>query len=132
MWARIEEDLVAEITSIDPTERFHESLIWIACDDSVMPGWLKVEGGFVEPPVSDADEETIEREWRTVELMKSEWLVMRHRDELDMVRPQTLSEDAYTSLLAYRQQLRDWPLADQFPRSAHRPLAPDWLATQVR
>lgn len=39
----------------------------------------------------------------------TDWLVTRHRDELDMGLPTSLTEEEYTKLLAYRQTLREWP-----------------------
>lgn len=39
MWARVENDRVAEITETDPVGRFHRSLTWIECSSEVKPGW---------------------------------------------------------------------------------------------
>ncbi len=39
MWALIEDNLVQEITSIDPSGRFHPDLTWIECDENVLPGY---------------------------------------------------------------------------------------------
>lgn len=132
MWARIENSRVAEITGIDPAGRFHESLIWLGCDDSVVPGWLYDAGQFVAPADAPGDDQqTAERNWRTVELASTEWVVMRHRDELDMGRSTTLTDEQYNELLTYRQALRDWPLAAGFPDTSQRPVAPNWLAEQT-
>lgn len=38
MWARIESGRVTELTDIDPEGRFHESLVWIDCDNTITPG----------------------------------------------------------------------------------------------
>lgn len=132
MWARIENSRVAEITGIDPAGRFHESLIWLACADDVVPGW-RMEGGELIAPEEPGgeDQQTAERNWRTTELASTEWLVMRHRDELDMGRSTTLTDEQYAELLTYRQALRDWPLAAGFPDTSQRPVAPDWLAEQT-
>lgn len=40
VWARIENDSVAELTDIDPDGRFHSSLHWVACPLDVKPGWM--------------------------------------------------------------------------------------------
>lgn len=39
----------------------------------------------------------------------TDWLVMRHRDELDMGKQTTITEAEYSRLLEHRQALRDWP-----------------------
>lgn len=50
MWARIENETVAEITNLNPAGRFHSSLRWVACKDEVRPGWVYVGQAFTEPP----------------------------------------------------------------------------------
>lgn len=32
-WARIENDMVMEVTDVDPAGRFHPSLTWVQCPD---------------------------------------------------------------------------------------------------
>lgn len=44
MWARIDNGTVAELTDIDPTGRFHPSMIWMACAGNVQPGWVLING----------------------------------------------------------------------------------------
>jgi len=39
----------------------------------------------------------------------TDWLVLRHRDEIDKGVPTTLSAEQYQELLTYRQALRDLP-----------------------
>lgn len=48
-WARIESNTVAELTDIDPTGRFHPSLIWVECPDYVQPGYLYDGTEFIRP-----------------------------------------------------------------------------------
>lgn len=48
MWARIEGDMVAEITDADPSGRFHPSLKWVECTDGVLPGATYINGKFGE------------------------------------------------------------------------------------
>lgn len=85
---------------------------------------------LIEPPVykpTIADLEMVERNWRDGQVSASEWLVTRHRDEQDMFLPTTLPADQFTTLLMYRQALRDWPQDSRFPYSDFRPLAPPWI-----
>lgn len=84
------------------------------------------------PPASDAELAAIERQWRDGKVGETEWLVARHRDELDMQRPTTLTAEQFAKLLTYRQELRDWPLALQFPSLAGRPVAPPWIVEQIK
>jgi hypothetical protein len=69
----------------------------------------------------------IERAWRDVQLVRTDGLVARQRDELDIGSATTLTVDQYTELLTYRRELRDWPQGADFPLSEHRPVAPPWL-----
>lgn len=129
MWARIEHGTVAEITEIDPVGRFHPAMEWLACDGSVGPGDSYVDGIFV--PASNESSATAEREWRDAEVSETDWLMNRHRDELDMLRDTTLTTEQFSELLSYRQALRDWPQTESFPDSAQRPEPPTWIASQV-
>lgn len=49
MWARIENNVVAEVTDIDPAGRFHPSLIWVECTTDVQQNWL-YDGKKFSPP----------------------------------------------------------------------------------
>lgn len=69
-----------------------------------------------------------ERLWRDSQVSSTEWLVNRHRDEMDMQRQTTLTTEQFAQLLTYRQELRDWPQSDLFPSIEHRPQPPTWLA----
>ncbi|MBB4055074.1 MULTISPECIES: phage tail protein [Pseudomonas] len=72
----------------------------------------------------------LERTWRNGQLLLTDPLVSRHRDEIEEGGETSLTADQYTELQAYRRQLRDWPLGDQFPLAEHRPPAPTWLSAQ--
>ncbi|RHW21699.1 hypothetical protein [Pseudomonas jilinensis] len=52
MWAQIQDGTVAEITAINPTGRFHPSLVWIACSSDIEPGWTYVNDEFSPPTVA--------------------------------------------------------------------------------
>ena len=45
----------------------------------------------------------------------TQWLVQRHRDQIEVTEPTTLTADQYKGLLAYRQALRDVPAQTGFP-----------------
>jgi hypothetical protein len=50
MWARIASGLVAELTAIDPTDRFHPDLVWVdvtTASPAPQDGWTATETGGV-------------------------------------------------------------------------------------
>ncbi|WP_323115177.1 phage tail assembly chaperone [Pseudomonas guariconensis] len=119
-----------EVTNIDPDNRFHPSLNWVECGAEVMPGNRYDGGAFRQPPADDPA--TTERTWRDGEIAAHEWLVSRHRAEVELQRDTTLTAEQYAELLQYLQALRDWPATEAFPNSAQRPPAPRWIAEQTK
>ncbi|VVP36697.1 phage tail assembly chaperone [Pseudomonas fluorescens] len=88
---------------------------------------------LVEPaPVDTATLAASEVVWRNAQLLSSDGLVARHRDELESSAVTTLTAAQYSALQGYRRQLRDWPQDDDFPLSEHRPQAPIWWLEEVR
>ena len=49
MWARIDNNVVMEITDVDPAGRFHESLVWVQVEQGVACGYQCMDGGFSKP-----------------------------------------------------------------------------------
>lgn len=97
----------------------------------VAVGWLYEDDIFTTPiPVNLTQEATdkVERQWRTAVLIGSDWLVTRHRDELDAGVQTSLSTKQFAKLLAYRQALRDWPATSDAVDTESRPQPPKWLA----
>lgn len=72
-----------------------------------------------------------ERRWRDKVISTSEWIVTRHRDEVDMGQETQITPEQFSELLRYRQALRDWPTAEGFPAADLRPTRPEWLADQA-
>lgn len=81
--------------------------------------------------VSQAQKAEAERVWRDAELSSVKWLRERHRDQLDIDIPTSLSDELFKDLLRYVQSLRDWPQAPEFPDSQYRPVAPSWIAEHI-
>lgn len=48
-WARLVDGRVVETTDIDPTGRFHESIVWTACGDEVEQNYT-FNGTVFAPP----------------------------------------------------------------------------------
>lgn len=130
MWALVQDGIVLETTDVDPEGRYHPDLKWRVCIAQVLPGWLYANGAFAEPVISQEALQEAERQWRDGELAAQQWLRDRHRDEQDLGRPTTLSNEQFFELLGYLQALRDWPQAETFPDASYRPLAPAWVAEQ--
>ena len=84
------------------------------------------------PPASDEELATDERAWRDARLAATDGVVSRHRDELEGGPSTTLTPEQYSKLQQYRQALRNWPEAGEFPLIDHRPPPPDWLAGQLQ
>ncbi|WP_151883750.1 phage tail assembly chaperone [Pseudomonas putida] len=83
------------------------------------------------PPADPEVMATIERQWRDAQLLATDGIVSRHRDELEEGIATTLTTEQYAELQAYRRVLRDWPSAGGFPLIDDRPQAPLWLAEQA-
>lgn len=105
---------------------------WYEVTQDVTCTWKVDEAGeLVKLPkgeiVDDDLSRDVEREWRNQVLASTEWLVARHRDELETERPTTLTAEQYKQLQDYRRGLRDWPELAGFPLTENRPVAPEWL-----
>jgi hypothetical protein len=84
------------------------------------------------PPPSPEALAVVERLWRDTAISQVQWLVTRHRDEVETDRATTLSVEQFSELLAYVQSLRDWPASPLFPNITARPPVPEWLASQAQ
>ncbi|AVU74383.1 phage tail assembly chaperone [Pseudomonas rhizophila] len=92
----------------------------------VVNGWPQAFDRVIAPDQMIA----FERSWRDSEIRSTEWLVARHREEQELGMAPTLNAEQFSELLSYRQTLRDWPQASDFPLLESRPIAPPWLADQ--
>jgi hypothetical protein len=77
-------------------------------------------------PASEEEIAAALRAARDAALTATDWLVMRHTDELQLAVDTTLTSDQYTALLTYRKALRDMPTAAGWPH-AELPAAPDFV-----
>lgn len=86
---------------------------------------------LIDPPEQSPDFlAATERGWRDRQLVVTDGMVARHRDELEEGQDTTLSAEQYSELQTYRRALRNWPEAGEFPLIEHRPSAPSWLPEQ--
>lgn len=79
------------------------------------------------PGISDEMLAASERTWRDQELLKTDNLVARHRDEQEQGITTTLTAERYAELQLFRRLLRSWPEGSEFPLVEHRPFAPSWM-----
>lgn len=110
---------------------------WYEVTQDVTCTWKVDEAGeLVKLPkgeiVDDDRSRDVEREWRNQALASTEWLVARHRDELETERATTLTAEQHRQLQGYRQDLRDWPESEHFPAIEYRPEQPAWLAELIQ
>jgi hypothetical protein len=115
----------------DAVEIPEELFLAVIC--SPLPGKVRAhdEKGLpflVDAPEPIQDLEAQERVWRDNELSGVLWLRERHRDQLEIEQPTTLTAEQFNELLAYLQALRDWPQSPYFPDRESRPTAPAWIA----
>jgi len=105
-WARIEDDIVKEITEIDPSGRFHPSLVWVECPDDTTTGMKYENNTFVEHTVDTYEGWTLDkyladiRKKRNYLLLKSDRYMLSDYPKGDVTKQQ---------ILDYRQGLRDIP-----------------------
>lgn len=87
---------------------------------------------LIDPPGPTPEQlAEAERQWRDEAISQVQWLINRHRDEVEIGLATTLTIEQFAELLGYVQSLRDWPAAPLFPDVSGRPLAPQWLASQT-
>jgi len=79
------------------------------------------------PSLSEQALATSERAWRDSELLHTDNLVARHRDEQEQGITTTLSSEQYVELQLFRSRLRSWPEGQEFPLAEHRPVIPSWI-----
>lgn len=88
---------------------------------------------LVDPPAQTIDQlAAIERAWRDGELLFTDPIVSRHRDEVEEGAATTLAQEQYLALQTYRRSLRNWPQGADFPLAEHRPIVPAWLVKQTQ
>ena len=89
--------------------------------------WAVSDGSVIPYVPSDVPAEhlvaALLRIRRDAALDATDWLAQRHRDEIEMQRPTTLTAGQFADLLGYRALLRDLPQSEGFP-NVDLPAAP--------
>lgn len=71
MWARIEDEIVVELTDVNPEGRYVPEMKWVECPDNVQPEWIYANDRFY--PSIDTHE---------LNIRDPEWLC----DQVDLIR----------------------------------------------
>lgn len=84
--------------------------------------------GRIAPMCKDTDrkrKETGALSNRNAAMASTDWLVSRHRDEVEFGDSKSLTDAQFRELQGYRSALREWPTSASFPDVM--PTAPTWL-----
>lgn len=76
---------------------------WVAEDKYTPDEWQKVL------ELRESNKWSAMRDKRDVALIKSDWVVARHKEQKEIGQATTISEAEYLAWLTYRQELRDFP-----------------------
>jgi hypothetical protein len=113
--------------AVEITEEEHQSLLAAQSSGKIiMPDANGNPVAVDSPPPSPYEVATAKRLQRDAALSKTDWAVIRHRDESEAGASSTLSDDQYKSLLSYRQALRDLTKVSGFP-DVSLPDAPSFI-----
>lgn len=83
---------------------------------------------YAEDVFVDSDPLVLARLWAETSLQKTETLVAQYRDARDLDGPTPITSEQFTTLLTWRQAVREWPKVKRYPAEASRPAAPEWLS----
>lgn len=125
MWALIVNGTVAEITELDPTDRFHEALVFIACPPGTGVGDVYEAGVFVRPEIPEVTLVAAALARRDAAMFEATARIAPLQDavELDMA-----TEAETAQLLAWRQYrvaLNRIEQQEDYPRSIEWPQPPE-------
>ncbi len=123
--------LAADVVEV-ASELYEQMLIVREKGGRVIPGEDGMPKEAPPVPLTVDEQGEKERRWRDSQLTLSEWVVARHRDQVDMRLETAITAEQFSGLLKYRQALRDWPFGRGFPDAGQRPSAPTWLDKQVQ
>lgn len=80
---------------------------------------------LADPPAPTIEEIAVAKRAKRDDLLNgTQWLVQRHRDQIEVAEPTTLTADQYKALLTYRQALRDVTNQTGFPNDVVWPPCP--------
>lgn len=105
-------------------------LVEVTDRPEVKEGWLydAKTGQFTDPASLITDEQRLKeiRTERNILIAETDWIMLRHRDEVELGGERTLTDQQAAALALYRGALRDMPNTCD-PRSPVWPVKPDFL-----
>jgi hypothetical protein len=115
-----------------------DRLYWLSDEDIVNGGRDLIpaecvqisdeEGRQIENPLITTEQRALQKRLgRDGAISDTDWLVIRHRDEVEIGAGTSLTADQYRSLQAYRKALRDLPTSAGWP-DIDLPAPPDFVA----
>lgn len=78
------------------------------------------------PEMTASKKEELARDLRNKILVQTSWMIDRHNEEKFNINKTTLSDEEFSELIKYRQELRDWPEKKGWP-DIEMPPKPEWL-----
>jgi len=131
VWALVEEEVVQlpdhrgtvySIIDGSPQQHFDLGNLPAGFTTHERPGLFYVWGGdgwVLDESAQLEATKAAERGWRNARIWATDFLVFPDYP---------ISAEQRIELYAYRQALRDWPAAGEFPGQQNRPVPPDWIA----
>ena len=97
-----------EFNNTEPNQMITELPEWTT---AIIAEHARLTEQDLKPPPPPTPEELFQKiKWqRNQMLANSDWTVIRHKDQIELEIPTTLSPEGYKSTLIWRQQLRDMP-----------------------
>lgn len=90
-------------------------------------GWIVGVAPEVELPDDEPDAAAVARAQRDAQIARVRWIIDRHRDQVELGLPTTLSAEEHLAVLTYVQGLRDVPQQPDFPTTIQWPAPPAGL-----
>ncbi|PMY60181.1 MULTISPECIES: tail fiber assembly protein [Pseudomonas] len=124
MWALIIDEVVVEVTDIDPAGRFHPDLIWTSCPKTVLPGWTYDGDGYKAPEIDPSALAATAIARRDGLLRESATRVAPLQDAVDLGEATTAEREALISWKSYRINLNRIEHQAGFPTTIDWPSVP--------
>lgn len=122
-------ELPADAVEVSPED--HAALLGASAEGKMIRADGKGHPVAVEPPPPTTEALAAQaRRRRDAEVSTWRWMIERHRDEIELDQPTTLSPAQFTALLLHVQALRDVPLLPGFPADFVWPALPSELAME--
>ena len=111
-----------EFNNTEPNQMITELPEWTT---AIISEHARLTEQDIQPPTPE--EQFQEMKWQRNQMLNdSDWTVIRHKDQLELSLPTTLSNTAYKATLQWRQQLRDMPETFSQSKTKTKTTQPSW------